>query len=547
MNVIGILHATRALDSECFVFTSRYDDTESYKTVGVHLGLMNYLSNVKWIARDMIWVFTDESQPFSSGIDYWLHDYLFGHDNLHILSPSRVFAVNSTRFESVTSSVRSETTPSSFGSLLRSGRLFGAIALHRVDYDIDFHRFIVFPEGFGGILPNLDIVNTITTTAYIQDTSPFASAGHTSWVAEEPIHGGISEMLSFLWNTALSFPRATHSFFSKYGVNSVTVSTRDRLNFWKAQHLLYGEISAMESFNESLSHEQQISNILRISKLLEVVIRNLHNADELLHQSYRWYTMIGITDFLDTGHAIVPYIVHSIGNFAWVYFLHSNRIHNSLGATVIGAMIRLFAKIMSASPLVVLPFLFPPHFSFPSYPSQSEHLSSLFGESDCAVWMIFLVSVAACVLLYFVIFRPIASWMTVDLITLSWPSLPPHSHVIASLLYLQAILLMVMCFNLQFGYLFLICTLPFVWLPSLTSASPNRSNLLRIILTTCYLLIANPSLLFVNYWGLSSMGANKWILILLNSYWHWNSFLWPFITLVWLPVVLTLTKVIVIK
>jgi hypothetical protein len=146
MNVIGILHATRALDSECFVFTSRYDDTESYKTVGVHLGLMNYLSNVKWIARDMIWVFTDESQPFSSGIDYWLHDYLFGHDNLHILSPSRVFAVNSTRFESVTSSVRSETTPSSFGSLLRSGRLFGAIALHRVDYDIDFHRFIVFPE-----------------------------------------------------------------------------------------------------------------------------------------------------------------------------------------------------------------------------------------------------------------------------------------------------------------------------------------------------------------------------------------------------------------
>jgi hypothetical protein len=39
--------------------------------------------------------------------------------------------------------------------------------------------------------------------------------------------------------------------------------------------------------NHSLSHEQQLSNILRISKLLEVVIRNLHNADELLHQSFR--------------------------------------------------------------------------------------------------------------------------------------------------------------------------------------------------------------------------------------------------------------------
>lgn len=107
INVIGILHAARALDSECFVFTSRYDNLyefviwihnfiilfdwfttffqwicfivrfitndsvilflwwrDSYKMIGLHLGLMSYLSNVKWIARDMIWIFTDESNPF---------------------------------------------------------------------------------------------------------------------------------------------------------------------------------------------------------------------------------------------------------------------------------------------------------------------------------------------------------------------------------------------------------------------------------------------------------------------------------------------------
>jgi hypothetical protein len=70
-------------------------------------------------------------------------------------------------------------------------------------------------KGFGGFLPNLDLVNTVTTTAYVQDPSPFTSAGHTSWVEEEPIDGGVREMLAFVWNTALSFPRATHAFFSK--------------------------------------------------------------------------------------------------------------------------------------------------------------------------------------------------------------------------------------------------------------------------------------------------------------------------------------------
>jgi hypothetical protein len=38
---------------------------------------------------------------------------------------------------------------------------------------------------------------------------------------------------------------------------------------------------------ELLTQEQQILNILRISQLLEAVVRNLHNADELLHQSFR--------------------------------------------------------------------------------------------------------------------------------------------------------------------------------------------------------------------------------------------------------------------
>jgi hypothetical protein len=61
----------------------------------------------------------------------------------------------------------------------------------------------------------LDIVNTVTTTAYLHDTTNVSSAGLNPYQEDEPIHGTANEMFYFLWHTALSFPRANHAFFSK--------------------------------------------------------------------------------------------------------------------------------------------------------------------------------------------------------------------------------------------------------------------------------------------------------------------------------------------
>jgi hypothetical protein len=498
-NVIGILRAERAMDNEGFVLTSRYDTSDAFKTIGLQLGLASYLSSTKWQGRDLIWVFTDESHEIS-GIESWLEEYQYVYNNQY----QDLFRQNKRRIPSE--------------RFLRAGRLFGAISMHQTDFDFPIKRFIIYPEGLGGVLPNLDIVNTVTTTAYLHDTTNVSSAGLNPYQEDEPIHGTANEMFYFLWHTALSFPRANHAFFSKFGINSVGVSTNNQMDFWSM--LQYQNIPKLPFNRADRGVKDKSLNYydttIRMARLIEAVVHNLHNADELLHQSYRWYSLVGITDYIETGPAAVPIILHIVANFVLITSL----LHLATASQILAGIIDLSAKLFGCLLL----------YSFPKFLSRFPKLE-LKAELDT---LLALYSTAITVL-YLVIFKPVARKLRATLLFESrsgW-----NIRLACSLLYYQFILFVAFTLNIQFGLLFLVPTIPVIIL-----AQPQR--ILFKLLTAVLCFASQPVLLFVFYWGYQALGLNAWLRIFIYSADHWSSLLWPFVTLFWIPLLCTELSVI---
>lgn len=94
--------------------------------------------------------------------------------------------------------------------MFRGGKIFAAIALENVG-NANMNRVLVIPEGYGGFLPNLDLVNVVTTTSYLQDIV----AGIDTYSGFEPIDSNIRTMLVFYLHTSMSFPRSNHFAFTK--------------------------------------------------------------------------------------------------------------------------------------------------------------------------------------------------------------------------------------------------------------------------------------------------------------------------------------------
>ncbi len=152
------------------------------------------------------------------------------------------------------------------------------------------------------------------------------------------------------------------------------------------------------------------------------------------------------------------------------------------------------------------------------------------------------------IFLYIVVFKPAARKLRTELLNETrsdW-----HVNLACSLLctsiirsiivfYLifyaadyQFILFVAFTLNIQFGLLFLVPIIPIIIL-----VSPQRTPFNVLVALIC--LVSHPVLLFVFYWGYQALGLNDWLRILIYSDEHWSSLLWPFLTLIWVPLLCT--------
>ncbi|KAK5584256.1 hypothetical protein RB653_005864 [Dictyostelium firmibasis] len=555
VNVIGISKAIRSLGTENFVLTTSFDQWHSAGSVGFLIGFSEYLKNTTWQARDIIYVFTSEGGEINggtsmdiSGISVWLNDY---YSVKPVGWTGQRYQKDNKQQQQQQQQPKTTTTAS---TLLRAGQIYGAIAIDRVG-NKNMERILVYPEGLKGGLSNLDILNVITTTSFLNDIP----AGINTHMDQEAVEGSLYGLLIFMWNSALSLPRSNHAIFTQYGINSVGVSTDHSHNVWDIDFLntpLHKIHKNIKRFNE-----EPLSNttFFNLGRIMETVIRHLHNADEQLHQSYRWYMMAGAVFFIDLGQALLPVIVFSVG-----IFLQLISISISIENITIRILLSLpwFLSILSfCSTILLLPWflsafnLIPtndlqPANLYTSSPFLNNLFSTLSITNSIENQIIFFsfTYLFACISFYFFILSPISKYIT-NVLSKSFPTFNKNDWYGTQtilLLYYALLGLMGMMLNNQFTCLFIVLSLPTLHFTSFILENKVKSKVVKLIwMIIC--LVSHPMFLVFEWWALWSIGwKNLFIGIILASN-NWGFLFFPFFIFGLVPIYLGIFKLLFIS
>lgn len=330
------------------------------------LSLVKLLSVQAWHSKDIHFAFTAEVGEVS-GIQHWLHD-----------SMKRRVAKD----------------------MIRSGRPIVALAFDRIGlHHLD--RVIIYPEELHAHSPNLDLVNVITTTIYQQGgragINPHVPTG-------EPIDGSLSGLALFSWNTLFSVPRTAASYFSKYEIHAVGISTYTHepweqllLNPLSRTHPLAKPFNFNKKITTSTEHFQAIGNVVA------VVLHHIQNLDELLHQSFDTWQLLGAVEFFENQQTktIIPAALFVVFTMVHLIDIVSTRAGKELGTimsvSAVYFIIRWFCCIIIykfPSAVRTFPSIVPTHDSilpvFIAYCALT-FLGYVFFLKPFAEWVIFKV------------------------------------------------------------------------------------------------------------------------------------------------------------
>ncbi|EFA83073.1 hypothetical protein PPL_03861 [Heterostelium album PN500] len=517
VNVIGVNRAPRSLGTECFVLTTSFDQWHSGGSVGFLLAFLSYLQTTSWQARDVLFVFTSEggesnggSMMDISGISVWLNDYN---------QPPIGWT-------------------GSGAPLLRAGQIYGAISLDRIGNKI-MEKLVIYPEGLSGALSNLDIINVVTTTSYLNEIP----AGIITQFGEEDDDGSVNGLLVFMWNSALSMPRSNHAIFTRYGINAVGVSTYSNHTVWDMDflnnplHKEYNRIGNDDFIN--LSNE----TMYNMGKIIETSLRHLHNADEQLHQSFTWYMMAGAVFFIDLGQALLPLIVFSAS--LGLILISMMASFDGLNYSVIYSLPWTFSLITFCLMELQLPKIFSKLHLIPSnknlIPANLQTTGILSGYTiEDQIIIVAALYILACILFYFTILLPLSNYLTSIVSKFNgkpknqWAGL--HSILIA---YYSLLSLMGMMLNNQFSCLFIVISIP--TLHFTTYILIKRSSVFIRSLWMVLCLLSHPLFLVFEWWGTSSVGWKRtFIGIIIGN--EWGFLFWPYFILLLQPMWLGMFK-----
>jgi glycosylphosphatidylinositol transamidase len=153
---------------------------------------------------------------------------------------------------------------------LKSGALQGAIV---IDYPFN-HRFkdihIVY-DGINGQLPNLDLLNTVTSIASGQ--MGIGVSLQQMWKHSDSYKDRLQTMLRGMMNQGLGHASGPHSSFIPYHVDAIT----------------------LQPFGEGWQDE------MAMGRVIESTFRSLNNLLEHLHQSFFFYLLMQANRFVSIG------------------------------------------------------------------------------------------------------------------------------------------------------------------------------------------------------------------------------------------------------
>ncbi|KAK6925667.1 GPI transamidase component Gaa1 [Dillenia turbinata] len=320
VNTVGVIRAPRGDGKEAIVLVTPYNssriDAAEASSLGIGYSIFSLLSQVTWLAKDIIWLAADSRFGVYAPVASWLKDYhtpLFsglGQVNAGVCHESNDLL-------KLKDAMVSDTNISKI--FTRAGTMAAALVVKVVDRhnEADEDTLSIFAEASNGQMPNLDLINIVNYLAvhrqglrvkvekfwslldskflnFVGETvellGKVAKSLNPNWRFGMPVAEyveGTATLASSLFNQALGVPTGPHGAFRDYQVDAITL-----------------EISPKGSLK---SMGQRIDFLMRGGRLVEAVVWSVNNLLEKFHQSFFLYLLTSPSKFVSVGIYMIAF------------------------------------------------------------------------------------------------------------------------------------------------------------------------------------------------------------------------------------------------
>ncbi|XP_044466068.1 glycosylphosphatidylinositol anchor attachment 1 protein-like [Mangifera indica] len=318
LNTVGVIRAPRGDGKEAIVLVTPYNSVKGgvreALSLGIAYSVFSLLTQVTWLAKDIIWLVADSQYGEYAAVTSWLRDY-------HTPVFSDLSILN-TELCDDGSNILELNENSNLERLIsyefrRAGTMAAALVL-KVAYRNEVQDTLsIFAEASNGQMPNLDLINIVNYLAVhrqgyhvkvekfwsllnskwlkilgemFESLGKFVKSLNPDWKFGIPVADyieGCATLASSLYYQAIGVPTGPHGAFRDYQVDAITL-----------------EISPRVSFN---NEDRRNDFLLQGGRLIEGVIRSVNNLLEKFHQSFFLYLLTSPSKFVSIGVYMISF------------------------------------------------------------------------------------------------------------------------------------------------------------------------------------------------------------------------------------------------
>ncbi|KAL1104469.1 hypothetical protein V6Z11_D04G067800 [Gossypium hirsutum] len=318
INTVGIIRAPHGDGKEAIVLVTPYNALKSgfgeALSLGIAYSVFSLLTQVTWLAKDIIWLVADSQYGEYAAVAAWLREYQTPKFSSLSTPNAEMCPDVNNLFELKGHSISGSKFSNSFR---RAGTMASALVLKVRDQNEQFEDTIsIYAEASNGQMPNLDLINVVNYLAVHRqglrvNVEKLWSLLNSSWLkslgeifeslakvakslypkwkfgipATEYVEG-TATLASSLYYQALGVPTGPHGAFRDYQVDAITL-----------------EISPKFSLDKVWRNDI----LLRGGRLIEGVIRSVNNLLEKFHQSFFLYLLTSPSKFVSVGVYMIAF------------------------------------------------------------------------------------------------------------------------------------------------------------------------------------------------------------------------------------------------
>ncbi|KAL9246127.1 hypothetical protein vseg_019701 [Gypsophila vaccaria] len=318
VSTVGIIRAPRGDGKESIVLVTPYNpvkpDAGEALSLGLAYSVFSLLTQVTWLAKDIIWLAADSRYGEHESVAAWLREYYSPRfDN-----PGKVhgsFCRAKSHHDELEENRAAGENP--LESFQRAGTMAAALVIKVSGNKKSEDSLSIFAEASNGQMPNLDLINIVNHLAVhhqgfqvkvgklwpllhskclknfgeaIEFLGNLAGNFNSKWnfgVSAADYIEGAATLASSLYAQALGVPTGSHGAFRDYQIDAVTL---------------------VLSTKASPYHYVKRSKFLqRSGRLVEGVVRSVNNLLEKFHQSFFLYLLTGPNKFVSVGVYMIAF------------------------------------------------------------------------------------------------------------------------------------------------------------------------------------------------------------------------------------------------